>query len=60
MMTKLICYIASITTIKKYIADFRIPGRISYYCLKHKKQYPDYHKIHTEQLRTLYVFTGDE
>jgi len=51
---------ASITTIKHYIEQFRVPGGISYYCLKHKFQYPGYHNIHIGQLKTLYAFTGDK
>lgn len=53
---------AAITTIKVNIHQFRSPGEVSYYCLKHKKiknQLPNYHPIHINQLRMLYKITGD-
>jgi len=51
---------AGLTTLKKYLPDFRVPGNISYYCLKHKKQSESYHQTHIEQLNMLYKITGDE
>ncbi len=51
--------LASITTVKHYIEEYRNPGDISYYCLRHKLKYPNYHKYHTEQLSMLYKITGD-
>lgn len=50
----------SLTTLKHYLPEFRNPGGISYYCLKHKKQNADYHKKHIIQLNMLYSMTGDE
>ncbi len=50
---------ASISTIKNYINDFRVPGGLSYYCLKHKHQAANYHKLHTAQISSLYRITGD-
>ena len=51
---------AGITTVKHYINDFRVPNRISYYCLKHEHQAANYHKLHMEQIKSLYRITGDE
>lgn len=51
---------AAITTIQKYVHLYRNPGDISYYCLRHKMKYRNYHLYHTEQLLMLYKITGDE
>jgi len=51
---------ASITTIQRYISEYRNEGGISYYCLKHKHQDGGYHMIHIDQLYTLYRITGDD
>lgn len=48
----------SIRTLYNYIPNFRNPGSISYYCLKHKVTSSNYHGIHIEQLITLYKITG--
>ncbi len=50
----------AITTIKHYISEYRNPGDISYYCLKHKEKIPRYHRLHIEQLLQLYKITDDE
>lgn len=50
---------AAFTTIKHYLPAFRNPGKISFYCLKHKVQNAPYHKIHIRQLNQLYKITGD-
>jgi len=49
----------ALTTIKHYIAKFRNPGSISFYCLKHEVQSERYHKLHIEQLENLYQITKD-
>jgi hypothetical protein len=46
-------------TIEDHIALFRVPGGISYYDLKFRKQLPSYHKLHIAQLRMLTLLTGD-
>lgn len=51
---------ASLTTLKHYLPQYRSPGQISYYCLKHKKQSESYHRTHIKQLKMLYKITGDE
>ena len=51
---------ASITTIERYIEDFRAPGEISYYSLAHFVQSGRYHMIHIDQLYMLYEITGEE
>jgi len=51
---------AGITTIYHYIDQFRNPGGISYYCLKHK-HIPEasYHQVHIDQLNMLFKMTGE-
>jgi len=51
---------ASLTTLKRYLRDFRNPGGISFYCLKHKRASESYHQTHIKQLQILYQMTGDE
>ena len=51
--------LASLTTLKKYLENYREPGEISYYCLRHKVQSDRYHKVHIDQLQTLYKITSD-
>ena len=53
-------FLASMTTIKHYLNDFRVPGDISYYCLKFRNQEPKYHRMHISQLLQLHRLTGDE
>jgi len=50
---------ASITTIERYIEDFRAEGEISYYSLAHYVQSGRYHTIHIDQLEMLYKITGE-
>jgi len=50
---------ASVTTIHRYISDFRNKGDISKYCLKHGHQNGGYHMVHIDQLNMLYAITGD-
>lgn len=50
---------AAITTIERYLPEFRREGNTSLYCLKHKVQSARYHKKHVEQLNNLYRVTGD-
>jgi len=51
---------ASYTTIQHYLPLFRVPGGITYYCLKHKYQSPSYQSMHITQLGICYDFTGDK
>ncbi len=53
---------AAITTIKDNIQKYRNENDVSWYCQKHHNfhgQNPTYHKIHIEQLNTLFKITGD-
>ena len=48
-----------LATLKKYLPEYRNPGGISFYCLKHKRASPIYHQVHIKQLNMLYQITGD-
>lgn len=50
---------AGLTTLKSNIHRFRNPGNPSFYCLKHKESYPDYHQLHIRLLKSLYAMTSD-
>ncbi len=50
---------ASITTIERYLPEYRNEGGSSCYCLRHKHVDPHYHTIHFDQLITLYNMTGE-
>lgn len=50
---------ASLATLKRYLPEFRDPGNPSYYCLKHRIQYPRYHNVHIAQLWYLHRITHD-
>jgi hypothetical protein len=43
----------AMTTVRDRIADHRLPGGISYYCLGHRVQMALYHALHIRQLRVL-------
>jgi hypothetical protein len=47
------------TTTRRMVATFRAPGWISKYCLRHVIRSARYHRVHGEQLLTLYSMTGD-
>lgn len=51
---------AGITTLKKYLTEFRAEGDLSYYCLKHKQQSRYYHILHIKQIRAIFAYTGDQ
>ena len=51
---------AGLTTLKHYLPDFRNPGGMSFYDLKHKRPNQEYHFKHIEQLKMLYKMTGDK
>lgn len=51
---------ASLTTIENYIEQFRNPGELGSYCLKHRHIDKTYHFIHIEQLTDLYNITGND
>jgi len=51
---------AALTTLWHYLPNYRCKNGLSYYCLKHKTQSKDYHKIHIDQLNTLYKITGEK
>ncbi len=50
---------ASLSTLRRYIYDYRVPGGVSYYCLGHRVQLIKYHLIHIRQLRHLWQMSGD-
>lgn len=50
---------ASLATLKRYLPEFRDPGSPSYYCLKHRAQYPVYHGYHIDQLMYVHRLSGD-
>lgn len=49
----------TLTTLKTQIWRYRVPGRISYYCLGHHTRIAKYHLVHIEQLRYLAKMSGD-
>lgn len=50
---------ASLTTMRRYVSAYRIPGSYSRYCLRHGKPQAKYHNIVTWQLVYLYKMSGD-
>ena len=48
-----------VATLRHYLPQFRNPGGISFYCLKHHVRSAGYHRIHVRQLRLLGRMTGD-
>jgi hypothetical protein len=50
---------AGCTTLERNFDSYRVPGGISYYCLRHKVQLDDYHRLHITQLEWLFMITGD-
>lgn len=54
-------YDLSLTTIKKYLPQYRVKGEYSLYCLGHQvKIGRGYHSLHVEMFRNLYRMCGDE
>jgi hypothetical protein len=51
--------LGAITAVHRHIEKFRHPGGLSYYCIKHKRQYPAYHQIHIRELRKLAQISGE-
>ncbi|MBL4754604.1 MAG: hypothetical protein JKY52_13545 [Flavobacteriales bacterium] len=51
--------LGGLTTIRHNLPSFRVEGEASYYCLKHKIQSTDYHFVHMDQLKVLYLLTDD-
>lgn len=51
---------ACITTIERYIADYRNPGGMSFYDLNDKPTKEFYHGVHISQLNLLYKITGEQ
>ncbi len=49
----------AVATLHHYLPQFRNPGGISFYCLKHHVQSAKYHRIHIWQLRLLGKITQD-
>lgn len=47
------------TTIRHQVHRFRVRGEVSYYSLRVRIQYKDYHAIHIGQLKLLARMTGD-
>jgi hypothetical protein len=50
---------AAVFTVRETISEFRVPGGVSLYCLKHRVQSEKYHRIHVSQLMQLAKMTGD-
>lgn len=50
---------ASLTTMRHYVGQYRIPGSYSKYCLRHGRPQAKYHTIVTWQLVFLYKISGD-
>lgn len=50
----------AVSTVARYINDFRRPGAVSVYCLRVEYPSEKYHNIHVGQLRDLNVLSGDE
>ena len=61
---------ASLSSLRRYIDDYRVPGGISYYCLAHRtrrvdwwsrpRQNAKYHNIHIQQLQNMALISGDD
>jgi len=49
---------ASLTTLSKYLIEYRVKGYKSYYCLKHKAQGEFYHRVHIIELKKLSEISG--
>jgi hypothetical protein len=49
----------SLTTIARYFDDWRNPGSVCCYCLKHRHTDPAYHFTVTNQLRQIALISGD-
>ncbi|WP_195893028.1 D-glucuronyl C5-epimerase family protein [Halopiger djelfimassiliensis] len=52
--------LAAIRTIGETVDEFRVPGDVSLYCLKHGVQSASYHGLHISQLDELHRLTGDD
>ena len=50
---------ASLTTLKKYIWDYRNRGSVSYYALRFEQKKPEYHLIHITLLECLFSYSND-
>ena len=50
---------ASLTTMRHHVADFRVPGGVSRYCLRHGRPQVKYHRVLIWQLRFLSAMSGD-
>lgn len=50
---------AGLTTLRRYVDSYRVPGEPSYYCLRHRGQFSPYHSAHIELMRELYRISGD-
>jgi hypothetical protein len=49
----------AVTTVQHYIPQFRRPGWICCYCLRHRSTNANYHGMHIGQFLKLYQMTGD-
>lgn len=49
----------NLTTLQHYMPQFRQENGLSYYCLRHKIQYKEYHEQHMLFLNKLYDMTSD-
>lgn len=51
---------AGLTTIQHYFNEYRNPGDIMYYCLRHHLQLGNYHLLNADRLRYLAIISGDD
>jgi hypothetical protein len=49
----------ALTTLKRHVMEYRVPGGISYYSLRKKAQYEHYHFVHITMLREIRLMSGD-
>ena len=50
---------ASLTTVRNVLPQFRVADEASLYCLRHRRQFSNYHQVHVEQMGYLHKLTGD-
>jgi hypothetical protein len=52
--------LAGITTVADHLVLYRRPDKPSFYCLKYNVFYPEYHLVHTDQIKFLQKLTQDK
>ena len=51
---------SALSSVQRYINNFRVESGVSNYCLLHKVQAKNYHMLHIHQLECLWKITGDQ